>query len=90
MAKKIPRTDPADRRRDKTGGYARTRRWEKALDRRGLEDREVVVGWLASKMKFSGKWGFNIFRDIIMRKRPDASGKRTSRKSQKQADRRDL
>ncbi len=79
---KKERTAPWDRRRDKSGGYARTRRWEKALDRRGLEDRSVLVGWIPTATRgYDGKFGFGIYRDVIMRKRPDASGKRISRKA---------
>ena len=71
MAKK-ERTAPWDRRRDKSGGYAHTRRWEKSLERKGLEDRSVPVASLQlgdGKRDYQGKGALTIFRDVIMRMR---------------------
>lgn len=71
MSKK-ERTAPWDRRRDKNGGYARTRRWEKALERKGLEDRSVPVASVQlgdGRRDHQGKGALTIYRDIIMRLR---------------------
>lgn len=83
MSKK-ERTAPWDRRRDKNGGYARTRRWEKALERKGLEDRSVpVASWQLGdgNRDFQGKGALTIYRDIIMRMRRVRRPRMTARQS---------
>lgn len=65
------------RRRDKGGGYARTRRYEKRLERRGLREVSVAVASITRPDRMSdGKGALTIYRDVVRRlrrrnRRPD-------------------
>lgn len=76
MAKRT-RTAPWDRRRDKNGGFARTRRYEKALLRRGYREVSKAVWCFVGERMSDGKGSLTIYRDVVVRdfkrgRRPDA------------------